>query len=163
MASVVLVARRLHGRGAGLLALILLIASPRALSFGGRVMVETFLSLWVLLAVWLASLLLARPSRKLGVVLGLVAGLAALTKLTAVLLLPGTSSFPSRGPGRGPQRSTRVRALGWACFTCPAVAGPWYVRNLGDTLEFAFSRHDTTSSPETSWPSFLFPTVWHGF
>jgi len=139
MASVVLVARRLHGRGAGLLALILLIASPRALSFGARVMVETFLSLWLLLAVWLSSLLLARPSRKLGVVLGLVAGLAALTKLTTVLFLPGILlPFLPGALASGPQRSTRVRALGWACFTCAAVAGPWYVRNLGDTLEFAF-------------------------
>jgi len=139
MASVVLVARRLHGRGAGLVALILLIASPGALSFGARVMVETFLSLWLLLAVWLSSLLLARPSRKLGVVLGLVAGLAALTKLTTVLFLPGILlSFLPGALASSPQRSTRVRALGWACLTCAAVAGPWYVRNLGDALEFAF-------------------------
>ena len=82
-------ARRHYGSAAGLIALTLLLASPRVLSFGGKVMVETFLSVWILLVLALASLLVGSPRRRTGIALGLATGLALLTKLTAVLLLAG--------------------------------------------------------------------------
>ena len=131
-------ARRFHGPTAGLLALALLVASPRALSFGGKVMVETLLAFWVLLALGLASELAVWPRRTTGIALGLATGLALLTKLTAVLLLAGASvSFLGWMFRPGPDRSLRQRALGWAIVTCLAVAGPWYACNARAAVQFA--------------------------
>ena len=137
----VVLARRYHGPLAGLLALAFLLASPRALSFGGKVMVETFLAFWVLLALGLASGLAARPRRQTAIALGLATGLALLTKLTAVLLLAGASvPFLWWMLRPGPDRSLRKRALGWAIITCLAVAGPWYACNAPAAVKFgAFS------------------------
>ncbi|MGA9922647.1 MAG: glycosyltransferase family 39 protein [Isosphaeraceae bacterium] len=130
-------ARRFHGPAAGLLALAFLLASPRALSFGGKVMVETFLAFWVLLALGLASELAVWPRRTTGIALGLATGLALLTKLTAVLLLAGTSvSFLWWMFRPGPDRSLRKRTLGWAIVTCLAVAGPWYACNARAAVRF---------------------------
>src|SRR5271166_6406321 len=130
-------ARRLHGPAAGLLALAFLLASPRALSFGGKVMVETFLACWVLLALGLASELAVWPRRTTGIALGLATGLALLTKLTAVLLLAGASvSFLWWMFRPGPYRSLRKRALGWAIVMCLAVAGPWYACNARVAVRF---------------------------
>ena len=130
-------ARRLHGPAAGLLALAFLLASPRALSFGGKVMVETFLAFWVLLALGLASELAVWPRWTTGIALGLATGLALLTKLTAVLLLAGASvSFLWWMFRPGPDRSLRKRALGWAIVMCLAVAGPWYACNARVAVRF---------------------------
>jgi 4-amino-4-deoxy-L-arabinose transferase-like glycosyltransferase len=134
-------ARRNHGPAAGLLAMAFLLASPRTPSFGGKVMVETFLASWVLLALGLASRLAASPRRQTGIALGLATGLALLTKLTAVLLLSGALvPFLWWMFRPGPDRSLRTRALGWAIVTCLVVAGPWYARNAPAAVQFgAFS------------------------
>jgi len=130
-------ARRFHGPAAGLLALAFLLASPRTLSFGGKVMVETFLAFWVLLALGLASELAVWPHRTTGIALGLATGLALLTKLTTVLLLAGASvSFLWWMFRPGPDRSLRKRALGWAIVTCLVVAGPWYACNARAAVRF---------------------------
>ena len=89
IAAVVVLASRYHGSWGGLLALLLLLISPRMLAFGEKVMVETFLGLFVLLSLAIASQIIERPSRALGFALGSVVGLAFLTKLTAGLLLAG--------------------------------------------------------------------------
>ncbi len=135
------VARRHHGPAAGLLALAFLLASPRSLSFGGKVMVESLLAFWVLLALGLASELADWPRRRTGIALGLATGLALLTKLTAVLLLAGASvPFLWWMFRPGPDRSPRRRALGWALVACLVVAGPWYARNARAAVQFgAFS------------------------
>ncbi|MGC8640481.1 MAG: glycosyltransferase family 39 protein, partial [Isosphaeraceae bacterium] len=131
------VARRLQGDRAGLLALVLLVSSPSALSFGGKVMVETFLGLWVLLALALLALLAVRPSRRIGALLGLATGLALLTKLTAVLLLAGAAAVLAFWLTRSsPDRLARLRALGWALVACLVIAGPWYARNLPAAVRF---------------------------
>ena len=134
-------ARRHHGSVAGLLALAFLLASPRALSFGGKVMVETLLAFWVLLALGLASGLADRPRRRTGIALGLATGLALLTKLTTVLLLAGASvPFLWWMLRPGLDRSLRQRVLGWSTVACLAVAGPWYAGNARAAVQFgAFS------------------------
>ena len=86
--AVVLIGRRLGGVVAGLLALVCLVSSPYSLAFGGKVMVETYLSLWVLLTYALASRASGAAFAHGGAALGLVVGLALLTKLTIVLFLP---------------------------------------------------------------------------
>src|SRR5271157_696787 len=136
-------ARRFHGPAAGLLALGFLLASPRALSFGGKVMVETFLGFWVLLALALASGLADGPGRQTGIALGLATGLALLMKLTAVLLFAGASlPFLLWMFRPVPDRSPSQRALGWAIVTCLAVEGLWYACNARAAVQFgAFSAH----------------------
>jgi hypothetical protein len=136
--AVVGLARQFHGHWSGLFALVVLIASPRTFSFGGKIMVETFLALWVLLALALASLLLKRPCRGVAVALGLVAALAFLTKLTAGLLLAGALvPFFWLVLRRDSDRRLRLRVLCWATLTCLAVAAPWYVRNAASAVRFA--------------------------
>jgi hypothetical protein len=138
IATVVILARRYHGAWGGLLALLLLLISPRMLAFGEKVMVETFLGLFVLLSLALGSAMFERPSRALGIALGSVVGLAFLTKLTAALLLGGGFGlwlFWALRPGL--ERTRRLRALLWAIAACLVVAGPWYVRNAPAAIRFA--------------------------
>ncbi len=134
----VMLARRRSGPMAGLLALALLLASPRALSFGGKVMVETFLGCWTLLALMMAGEAADRPSRRRGLALGAATGLALLTKLTAVLLLAGALiPFLCWTLWPGPERRPRVRGFLWAVVAALAVAGPWYFRNGQAAMNFA--------------------------
>jgi 4-amino-4-deoxy-L-arabinose transferase-like glycosyltransferase len=131
-------ARRSDGPWAGLIAVIGVLASPRAFSFGGKVMVETFLSLWILLALALASRLLTEPGRKLAVGLGLVTGLALLTKTTAVFLLAGAIAWCLwRASRRDQDRVSRLRALAYAVMACVVLAAPWYVHNASRAARFA--------------------------
>ncbi len=136
--TVVVLASRYHGSWGGLLALLLLLISPRMLAFGEKVMVETFLGLFVLLSLAMASQMIERPSRALGIALGSVVGLAFLTKLTAGLLLGGALGlwlFWALRPGG--ERTQRLCALLWAVVACLVVAGPWYVRNAPSAIRFA--------------------------
>ncbi len=136
--AVVGIARRFHGHWSGLFALVVLIASPRTFSFGGKILVETFLALWVLLALALASHLLERPGRGVAIALGVVGALAFLTKLTAGLLLAG-AIVPFLGLlfRCDSDRRLRLRALAWATLAWLAVAAPWYVRNAASAVRFA--------------------------
>ena len=64
MAAVTVAGRWLRGPWGGFLSLVCLAASPLSLAFGGKVMVETFLALWVLLVYCLiAALRLPRRGR----------------------------------------------------------------------------------------------------
>ena len=78
-------------------------------------MVETYLALWVLLVYGLTALYLIAPSRKKAAALGLVVGLALLTKLTIALFLPGPLIFGCvqalRGGARPLAVSQEARAL----------------------------------------------------
>ncbi len=140
-----IVARRLGGSLAGVLAVLALAVSPCLLALGGKVMVETFLGLWVLLAIVAASALLARPTRGRAALLGAAIGLAALTKLTVVLLLAVPLIAVAVWLARpGDDSRTRRRALTIAAIVALALAGPWYARNARPAVEFgAFSaRHN---------------------
>jgi hypothetical protein len=156
MVAVSILARRFHGAWAGLFAVAALLGASRTMSFGGKVMVETFLSLWILLALALASFLLAYPSRKLGVALGLTTGLAFLTKSTAGLLLLGALvAFFWRVLANESDRTSRLRALGWATLTCLAVSAPWYVHNGVSAFQFAVysSQYNLVAEGQASVPS----------
>ena len=63
MAAVILAGRRLRGPWGGLLSLGCLAASPLSLAFGAKVMVETFLALWLLLVYAFTATLMVMPSR----------------------------------------------------------------------------------------------------
>jgi hypothetical protein len=132
------IAGRRFGASARLFALLVLIASPMGLSFGGKVMVETFMALWILLIYDLAATLLERPTPRTAALLGLALGAAMLTKLTVALLLPVpalifTALFIKRfGIGRETRRV-------FLSILAPVLilAGPWYVTNGPAAIDFA--------------------------
>jgi Dolichyl-phosphate-mannose-protein mannosyltransferase len=138
LATVVFLGRRLAGPWGGLGALTCLVASPLSLAFGGKVMVETVLSLWVLLIYALTCRLLVHPSRKLGMAIGILVGLAFLTKLTIVLFLPIPLYFAlARVIRGGRERAILLKSLVWSVVACAAIAGPWYVSNANTAYKFA--------------------------
>jgi len=138
LVAVILLGRRLEGAWGGMAALVCLGSSPASLSFGAKVMVETFLSLWVLLTYALTCQLLTQPSRRRGVALGMFVGLAFLTKLTTVLFLPAPLLFAVvRVIRGGPDRRILIRSLVWSTVICAAVAGPWYALNASRAVQFA--------------------------
>ena len=100
-------------------------------------MVETFLSLWVLLTFGLTCRLLEHPSRKRGIALGLVVGLSLLTKLTTILFLPVPLLFVIVRVVRGPERRILLRSLTWSAVVCVVAAGPWYAFNASKAVKFA--------------------------
>ncbi len=130
--------RALFGRRAAGFATLVAVASPMALSFGAKVMVETFLSLWVLLAYYCAARLFDRPAKRPALALGAVLGCALLTKLTAALLLPipalGFLAVFCRRHGAGREAG---RMLARVVGPLLLVALPWYAMNGRAAAEFA--------------------------
>jgi hypothetical protein len=138
MVAVTSFGRRLGGPWGGFLALFCLACSPLSFAFGGKVMVETYLSLWVLLTYGLTAFYVTAPSRRKSAALGLVVGLALLTKLTIVLFLPGPLIYGFVKALRGgAYRVLLLRRLALSIAVCLAVAGPWYFRNARAAVNFA--------------------------
>jgi Dolichyl-phosphate-mannose-protein mannosyltransferase len=136
--AVIVAGRSLGGARGGLLALICLVSSRSSLLMGGKVMVETYLSLWVLLTYALAAAMLARPSRRRAMALGATIGLGLLTKLTMVLFIPSLVVYVAvRGRARDSDRWAHMRKLLLCGGVCIAVAGPWYARNIVKATRFA--------------------------
>jgi hypothetical protein len=139
MTAVALIGRRLRGPWGGFLSLVCLVASPLSLAFGGKVMVETFLALWILLVYSLTAIYLTDPSRKTAVALGAAVALALLTKLTTVLFLPGPLIYAIVRMTRSRvSRPIVFKPLALCIVACLAVAGPWYFKNAGPAVKFAF-------------------------
>jgi hypothetical protein len=135
------IAGRMAGRVAAILAVLALAASPMGLAFGAKVMVETFMGLWVLGLYWGLARSLVRPTAARAAFLGGACGLAALTKLTVVLFAAGPAVYVAHRcwrHGPGPDWRRRAAALGLA-FAIPVgiIAGPWYARNAAATIQFA--------------------------
>jgi hypothetical protein len=150
--SVVLVARRLAGAWAGLVALGCLLASPLALSYGARVMVESFMGAWVLIALYGASSLLHDPRPRHAIRLGLAVGLAALTKLTVLLLLPVPLAIAAVLFARRHPLDRHAARLGMAAaLAALVVAGPWYLANGRAAVRFAVfsSRYNLEAEGKT--------------
>ena len=113
-----LVARQVAGERAGLIAAALAAASPVLISADGAVMSETLLGLLVVLAALLAYRLREQPSIKRAGALGVVIGLAALTRGEAILLL--VLLLPA----------LRRRHVLPVIACCLIVLAPWTIRNL---------------------------------
>src|SRR4051812_19325392 len=123
--AVGLVARRVAGDRAGLLAAGLAAVAPVLISADGAVMSETLLGLLVALAALAAYALLDRPALSRAALLGALIGLAALPRGEAILLLlllalPVALRLPVR----------RLAALATATAACLVVLAPWTIRNL---------------------------------
>ncbi len=125
------------GLRGGFFTLLVLAASPMALSFGAKVMVETFMGLWVLLALRGMARLLESPSQGRAVALGVPLGLACLTKMTAALLLPAPSALALVLMVRRHGLSKATTAVGWVMAVGSSIAAPWYLRNGAAAVRFA--------------------------
>ena len=137
LVGVARVGQVLAGPRAAALALVCVAASPMGLSFGSKVMVETSMGLWVLLTFFFAANLLNRPNQRGAVALGVVLGLACLTKLTAAMILPVPALLTLVLLFRrfGTRRASKLVAWTTAAFLL--IAGPWYVENGPEAIRFA--------------------------
>lgn len=120
-----LLGRRLVGNRAGLTAAVVAAISPVLISADGAVMSETLLGLLVVLCALAAYRLVERPSLARGALLGVLIGLATLTRSEAILLLvllalPIALALPAR----------RAATLAAVAVACLAMLAPWTARNL---------------------------------
>ena len=138
MAAVTVAGRWLRGPWGGFFSLLCLAASPLSLAFGAKVMVETFLALWLLLVYCLIAAVFDSPSRKIAGALGVVIALALLTKLTTLLFLVGPIVFGLASVARSPTSWPLVfRRLSLSALVCLVIAGPWYFKNAPAAIKFA--------------------------
>jgi 4-amino-4-deoxy-L-arabinose transferase-like glycosyltransferase len=137
------IATRLFGPRTAVVAVLCVAASPMALSFGAKVMVESFMALWVCVAFYFAAILVEQRTRlrAFGLGIGIAGGL--MTKLTVALLLPGPAIvFCILYYRRHRLDRFTIRLFLWVLMPVLAFAAPWYVRNGRDAIEFArFSAH----------------------
>jgi 4-amino-4-deoxy-L-arabinose transferase-like glycosyltransferase len=121
--AVGLLARRLTGPRAGLLAAAMAALYPTLIAADGALMTESVYGLLASLMLLAAYRLLDAPGFRRAVVLGALGALAALARGEALLLLPLLLLPLLRRPGG-------VRAAGAACLAFVVVLAPWTVRNL---------------------------------
>jgi 4-amino-4-deoxy-L-arabinose transferase-like glycosyltransferase len=120
--TVGLLGRRLAGDRAGLLAAGLAAVYPTLIAADGALMSETLLGLLVALLLLAAYRLVESPTTSRALALGAVAGLAALTRGEALLLLPLVLVPLARRPAGW-------RAALVAVLTATVVLTPWTIRN----------------------------------
>jgi 4-amino-4-deoxy-L-arabinose transferase-like glycosyltransferase len=119
--------RRVAGDRAGVFAAGLAALYPVLITADGSLMSETFYGLFVVLALFAAYRLLERPTRRHARALGLVIGLAALTRAEGWLLLPLLAA-PVCWRGRHLVRGWD-RRLAAAAIATVLVILPWTIRN----------------------------------
>src|SRR6266536_3555685 len=119
-------------------ALACLSAAPLALAYGGKVMVETFLGLWVLLALAAAARTLEKPTIRIALALGVFIGLALLTKLSAAVFLscPALYFLVRWLIANRPAKQKGI-VLATAVAGLVATAGPYYARRYRIVLAHA--------------------------
>lgn len=135
--AVIALSRREGGARAGFLGLALLVGMPVVLRMGTSLMVETLLGLFTTLGCWTALRALDRVGWREPVASGGALAGAALTKLTGVVLVGVAVACAAVGLARSRslRAATRYTLLAGAVAIC--LAGPWYLRNGTDALDFA--------------------------
>jgi 4-amino-4-deoxy-L-arabinose transferase-like glycosyltransferase len=137
VAAVGLVARRLAGSRAGLAAAALCAVYPAFIAADGALMSETLFGTLVAFSLLLALILLERPGPSGMAVLGLLVGLAALTRSEGLLLLPLLAApVVAAAPAR------RVRLAAIMTVVAALAVTPWVVRNLDVFGEPVYSTND---------------------
>ncbi len=121
LVAVGLIARRLAGERAALIAVALGAVYPVLIAADGALMSESLFGLLVAFSLLAALRLREAPSLRRGLVLGALAGLAALTRGEALFLLPLVLLPALRRPGG-------ARAALAALAACLVVLTPWTVR-----------------------------------
>jgi 4-amino-4-deoxy-L-arabinose transferase-like glycosyltransferase len=114
--------RRLAGDRAGLLAAGLAALYPTLVAADGALMTESLYGLLAALSLLAAYRLLEAPGLPRALLLGAIAGLAALARAEAVILLPLLLIPVVRRPGG-------LRAAAFVCLAFAVVLAPWTARN----------------------------------
>jgi 4-amino-4-deoxy-L-arabinose transferase-like glycosyltransferase len=122
IAALGLLGRRLAGPRVGLLAAALAAIYPTLIAADGALMTESLFGLLAAVGLLAAYRLLDAPAAGRAVVLGVVLGLAALTRGEGLLLFPLVLVPVLRRPGG-------LRATGVAFLTFAVVLAPWTIRN----------------------------------
>ncbi len=157
--SVAIIARRLHDSRTSPIAVVCLLASPMSLAYGGKVMVETFMSLWTLWTFYFAARVLEKPTKPRAIGLGVALGLATLTKITVVLFLTVPAVAWIVLLLRRRREIPIPRDLwAWICLPALVIAGPWYALNLRETLAFAAESSRYNLLADSPLPT---PPRWH--
>jgi 4-amino-4-deoxy-L-arabinose transferase-like glycosyltransferase len=120
IAVIGLLGRRVAGPRAGLVAAAIAACYPLLIAADGALMSETLYSLLIGLALIAAYRVRDDPGWRRAAVLGVVIGLAALTRAEALLLLPLLAL---------PAAWRRWRLLGAVVLATVVVVAPWTVRN----------------------------------
>jgi 4-amino-4-deoxy-L-arabinose transferase-like glycosyltransferase len=127
------------GEAAGFLAFGLTLCLPLANGLSRHFMPEGLLVGAVATSVWLAWRAADRPGPWTALALGLALGLGLLVKQTFVLLAIVPVAVAAARAGRW---------LGVTALTAALVAGPWYVRHLGEQL--AYGQQSVAASPDAA-------------
>ncbi|MBI4300071.1 MAG: glycosyltransferase family 39 protein [Chloroflexi bacterium] len=125
--AVYVAGRRVGGRALGLLAIAILVFDPWAIWYTREVLAETLFTLLLLLGVLCVLLLRERHSWRIGIVAGLLFGLAALTRPLA-LLIPVISAFWLMAPFSSRVHRQVVPVVAMLLALVVAIT-PWTVRN----------------------------------
>jgi hypothetical protein len=121
-------ARRIGGPRMGLLAAGLAAVYPNLIAADGALMSEALYGLFIVMALLAAHWLAERAGPLSAVTLGVIVGLAALTRSEALLLLPLLAApIALAGPGRLAARAGRLAIV---CLATVVVLAPWTVRNV---------------------------------
>jgi 4-amino-4-deoxy-L-arabinose transferase-like glycosyltransferase len=123
-----LLARRVRGERAGLIAAGIAAVYPMLFVLDGSVRSESLYVPLIALMLLLAYRLLQGAGWGTAAALGAVIGLAALTRSEAIALIP-LLALPVAWRA-GSDRRSRLRLAGAACLACLVVIGPYQVRNL---------------------------------
>jgi hypothetical protein len=135
--AVGLAARSLAGRRAGWAAAALCAVYPAFIAADGAIMSESLFGMLVAFALAVALRLLTRPSIAGTALLGLLIGLAALTRSEGLLLLPLLAvSILVAVPGR------RVATGATLAVVAALAIAPWVVRNVDVFGEPIYSTND---------------------
>jgi 4-amino-4-deoxy-L-arabinose transferase-like glycosyltransferase len=130
VAAIGILGRRVGGDAVGLVAASLAALYPVLIAADGSLMSESLYGLFVALALILALRLLSGPSLAAAALLGVVVGLATLTRteglgLLLVLALP--AAVLAQGPLPWARRAALVAV---ACVAAALAIAPWTVRNI---------------------------------
>jgi 4-amino-4-deoxy-L-arabinose transferase-like glycosyltransferase len=125
---IALLARRIAGERAGVVAALIAAAYPNLIAADGSLMSETLYGLLIAAALLLSLKLRDRPATRTAAALGAVLALAALTRSEALILLP-LLALPVLLVRAGEGRAMRAVA----CLAAAAVVlSPWLVRNWAE-------------------------------
>jgi 4-amino-4-deoxy-L-arabinose transferase-like glycosyltransferase len=135
--AVGLLASRLANRRAGLMAAGLCAVYPAFIAADGAIMSESLFACLAAFALLQALVLLDRPTIMGSALLGLLVGLAALTRSEGLLLLP-LLAIPVlvAAPGR------RLVLLGTMTLVAALAISPWVIRNAQVFGQFVYSTND---------------------
>jgi Dolichyl-phosphate-mannose-protein mannosyltransferase len=126
--AVALLGRRVGGARIGLIAAGLAAVSPLLIARDGSLMSESLYGMLVVLALLAAYRLVDRPLPRSAALLGLLIGLAALTRGEALLFIP-VLVIPICVRAR-PRRTSRTKLLAVTLVATALTLAPWTIRNF---------------------------------